>query len=281
MTNIPIPKNPTQVIEMLLANNDVVSANDCIRQWGLKIKLVNGKVVDMSDGTEAWLRRFITVDPDMLSLKDDVRKLAAESDEVLIYGETGTGKEIIARALHGERIGKFVAVNCAGLPRELIESELFGHMKGSFTGAIETKQGLMTIAKNGTLFLDEIGEMPIDVQGKLLRALQEKIIRKVGGNANEEISCRVVSATNKNLSEMVAAKQFRVDLYARLSTFELHTKPLRSRLSDVVPIVQTIDGGKELLEKFVGWGGLDYPFNIRSVQQIVRRYKILGKIPTK
>lgn len=278
----PPPKNALQVVEMLLKNGDIQSALDAIKNWGLKVKIENGRVIDVSDGTENWLSRFITCDPDMIALKDDVRKLAPEQDEVLIAGETGTGKELIARALHGERKGKFVAINCAGLPRELIESELFGHKQGAFTGAVATKQGLMAVARDGTLFLDEIGELPIDVQGKLLRALQEKLIRKVGDDKSEEINCRVVSATNRNLREMTAAKQFRVDLYARLSTFELHTKPLRDRQKDVVMILESLDGGKEFLDKCTDRTGLVadlIPFNVRSLQQIVRRYKVLGHIP--
>lgn len=276
---MPVPSKPLQVIEQLLKNNDPASALEFIKMWDLKVRIEHGRIIDMSNGIDAWLRRFITADTLMLELKDETRKLATEDDEVLITGETGTGKELLARALHGERTGKFVAINCAGLPKELIESELFGHEKGAFTGAINSKTGLMSVAKDGTLFLDEIGEMPVDVQGKLLRALQEKIIRKVGSNTSETINCRVVSATNRNLSEMCDTKHFRVDLYARLGVFELHTTPLRNRLCDVLPILQSLDGGKELSEKFNGWNTLTYPFNIRSLQAMCRRYKVLGKLP--
>jgi two-component system, NtrC family, response regulator len=235
-------------------------------------------------------RDFITVDSDMIELKKQVGKLCVPNDPVLIVGETGTGKEIIARALHGERKGAFVALNCAGLPETLIESELFGHVKGAFTGADRPKSGLMEAANGGTIFLDEIAEMDICVQPKLLRALQEKIVRRVGGTEDIKINCRVVCATNKNIEQMAFEhKTFRDDLYWRISTFILKTKPLCDRLCDVIPILTHLDSGEnkglllDIMDEFVA-PILQSPHvylrgNVRQLQQFVRRYYVLGEMP--
>ncbi len=201
----------------------------------------------------------------------------------MITGPTGTGKELLARALHGEREGRFVAVNCAGIPENLLESLLFGHVKGSFTGASDTRDGYFKQAKAGTLFLDEIGELKMELQGKLLRALQEKKITKVGGDKEEEVTCRVVCATNKLLKDMcfIEPPLFRIDLFARISTFELHTIPLKDRPEDIIPIIQSLEDGKEFLEKIgdISKVSIDTSLNVRSLKQYVRRYKVLGELP--
>lgn len=248
-------------------------------------------VVDTSDSTDAWLERFITRDPDMIKLKEDVKKLAAAKEDidqifsVLITGETGTGKELIARALHGERDGKFVAINCAGLPSELVESELFGYMPGAFTSASQKgREGLIKAASKGTLFMDEIGELPLQAQAKLLRTLQSKSIRKVGGEKDEQIDCRIVCATHRNLQTMTAMNEFRNDLYARISTFELHIAPLKNRTEDIIPIIESLPGGLDFLaalkNKNILMDSEMYPYNVRSLQKMVKQYKILGKIPS-
>ena len=282
-----MPSNPIAFINLLLDNGLVGQAEEKIKEWKLKIKIENGKIVDISNTTDAWLRKLITVDSRMMQLKDEVRKLAKEPYEVTIFGPTGTGKEIIARALHDDKEGRFIAINCAGLPENLLESELFGHVQGAFTGAIRTKPGLFSLANGGTLFLDEIGELPIDLQAKLLRALQEKIIRKVGGDKDEDVKdCRVICATHKNLWTLVAENKFRIDLFARITTFVLKTYGLDERPNDVIPIIESLDGGKEFLE---AWNKkphiagtpikLDTSLNVRSLQQHVLRYKVLGKLP--
>ena len=191
-----------------------------------------------SKGTEFWLSRFITRSSSMMTMKDNVRKLAPLSDVVLIQGDSGTGKELIARALHGERKGKFIPVNCAGFPEQLIESELFGHAKGAFTGADKDKQGLLAEAKDGTLFLDEIGDLSFVLQAKLLRAIQENKIRRVGDNNEQPITCRFVCATHHKLVDLVKANKFRDDLYWRISTFTLEIRPLKSRPDDIEPIIK-------------------------------------------
>lgn len=176
------------------------------------------------------LESFITQDPDMLLLKKQARHLSTKDVPVLIEGETGTGKELIAQILHTGKLGRLVAVNCAGISPQLLESEFFGHKKGSFTGAFTDRVGHFEMANNGTLFLDEIGELPIDLQAKLLRVLETKTITRVGESDERPINCRIVAATNRNLLEY---SSFRNDLYYRLSVIVLKTKPLRDRKDDI------------------------------------------------
>lgn len=204
-----------------------------------------------STGTIVQLERFITSDPDMLRLKEVVKKLANCDISVLILGETGTGKELLARALHGSReeSGKsFVPINCTGLPDYLMESELFGHVRGAFTDAKETKVGLIQEADGGTLFLDEIGDMPMHLQAKLLRVLQDKCIRRVGDNKLIPVNFRLVSATNKREEDLL--KYIREDIYWRLAGFTIKTKPLRDRpLEDAEMIAKRRDTYGKLTEK--------------------------------
>ncbi len=180
------------------------------------------------------------------SIRDALTSLtrAATSDAtVLLRGESGTGKELFARALHAlspRRDGPFVAINCAAIPAGLLESELFGHEKGAFTGAIARKPGRFEVAHRGTLFLDEIGELPLALQPKVLRALQERAFERLGGNATIQVDVRVVAATNRDLRAAVAARQFREDLFFRLEVFPVHIPPLRERLSDVPLIAQFV-----------------------------------------
>lgn len=168
-----------------------------------------------------------------------VSQVAASDSSVLILGETGTGKELIARALHNNSNRKdkvMVKVNCATLPANLVESELFGHEKGSFTGAFERKIGKFELAHNSTLFLDEVGELPLDLQVKLLRALQEKEIERVGGRVTIKTNLRIIAATNCNLQKDVQAGKFRADLYFRLNVIPIHLPPLRERKDDILSL---------------------------------------------
>lgn len=228
---------------------------------------------------ELHLDTFITIHEETLSMLNNARKIAVTKHEVLITGETGTGKEIIAKSMIGERIGHIRAVNCAGLPENLIESELFGHVKGAFTGAEREKQGLMAAAQDGVFFLDEVGELPLQMQAKLLRALQEKRIRRVGGSVDEDINCKFVCATHRDLKKMVKEGTFRQDLYARIGTLELDILPLHKRTVDVIPITKSLPNGEKFLSEFefaLVQGKLDLSLNVRSLQQWVIRFDVFG-----
>lgn len=285
----PSPQIPTEAqLKLMLSNGpeliDLVNKN--IETFKLPYTVeINpetgfGILKDTLPPGELYLKTFITEEQDTLQMKEDARKMYVTNYEVLITGETGTGKEIIAKSMIGSRKGPIKAVNCAGFPEHLIESELFGHVKGAYTGADREKQGLMSSATDGVMFLDEIGELPMPIQAKLLRALQEKRIRKVGSNMDEEINCKFVCATHRDLRKMVEAGSFRKDLYARISTLELDIKPLLpDRKCDLVPITKSLKGGDKFLEKYQSElleGFLDLSLNVRSLQQHVIRFNVLG-----
>lgn len=256
----------------------------------------NAKIYSLA--CEEWLDKYIGDCPSVLTLKENVRKLAIEDDPVLIIGPSGTGKELIARALHGSRNGKFEAINCTALPSELIESELFGHEKGAFTGAVDKRLGKFVSAWGGTLFLDEIGDMPLLMQAKLLRVLQEKEVTPLGSDKITKINCRVVAATNRTLAQLRDELHFRDDLFWRLSTFTLYTKSISERLDDFHSIMDYL-GGEEIMNKFDSFVAPRNSFepvtlicnskyyevfgklegNVRQLQSIIRRYKVLGELP--
>jgi DNA-binding NtrC family response regulator len=181
----------------------------------------------------------------MQHVRSLIAKVAPANSTVLILGETGTGKELVARALHDQSLRAempFVAINCGGLPENLIESELFGHRKGSFTGAEEHRVGLFEVAGGGTLFLDEVGELPKPVQAKLLRFLESGEIRRVGENESFTCDVRVICATHRQLDEMIQQDQFRDDLWFRINTFEIHLPPLRDRKEDIPELARHLAG---------------------------------------
>lgn len=181
-------------------------------------------------------RKILGASPPIQALLTMIQRVASSRTNVLIVGESGTGKELVARMIHDispARDKPFVPINCGAIPENLIESEMFGHKKGSFTGAVSDKTGLFETAHTGTLFLDEVGELPLALQVKLLRALQEKVIRKVGGNDDIKVDVRVIAATNRNLEEAIAKGSFREDLYYRLNVLLIKTPPLRDRKSDI------------------------------------------------
>jgi two-component system response regulator PilR (NtrC family) len=172
-----------------------------------------------------------------------IERLARSQAPVHIAGESGTGKELVARLIHsrGPRAqGPFVPVNCGAIPTELMESEFFGHLKGSFTGALKDKTGLFQAAENGTLFLDEVADLPLHMQVKMLRALQERAVRPVGSESEVQVNVRIISATHKNLGELVARGSFRQDLFYRLNVIEVHAPPLRSRADDIPQLAEHI-----------------------------------------
>lgn len=187
--------------------------------------------------------RLLGESPPMRALRNQIGKLARSQAPVYISGESGSGKELVARLIHeqGPRIERpFVPVNCGAIPTELMESEFFGHKKGSFTGAIEDKQGLFQAASGGTLFLDEVADLPMPMQVKLLRAIQEKAVRAVGGQQEIGVDVRILCATHKDLAAEVGAGRFRQDLYYRLNVIELRVPPLRERREDIPLLAERI-----------------------------------------
>jgi PAS domain S-box-containing protein len=219
-----------------------------------------------------------------------VEAVAATTANVLILGESGVGKEMIARAIHceSERAGKpLIKVNCASVPKELFESEFFGHVRGAFTGAHKDRVGRLQLANSGTLFLDEVGEIPIALQGKLLRALQEQEFERVGDDVTTRVDVRVVAATNRNLEEEVAAGRFREDLYYRLSVFPMELPPLRERTEDIASLakhfVDTIcaelgRGPLALTKRHIAMlQNHQWPGNIRELKNVIERAIILTK----
>jgi transcriptional regulator with PAS, ATPase and Fis domain len=193
------------------------------------------------DGTRA-MSELLGESPPMLELKELLVRVAESQASVLITGESGTGKEVIARMIHqkGPRADRpFLALNCSAMPEHLIESELFGHLRGSFTDAKADKQGLFVLANHGTLFLDEIGDMPLALQTKLLRVLEERTVRPVGGSKEQPIDLRLISATHRDLEDAITQGQFREDLHFRLNVIHVALPPLRARGADVLLIAQS------------------------------------------
>lgn len=233
--------------------------------------------------TEAILDKYITQHPDMLKAKNLVRMLEPINDPVLIHGESGTGKEMLAQALHGSREGKFVAVNCPAISGDLMCSEFFGHIKGAFTGAVTDKIGKFQAAHNGTLFIDEIGDMQPNMQAALLRVLQENVITRVGANEEIEVNARIVCATNRDLTEMVANGTFRLDLYFRLNTFEITTLPLRQRPDDIPLLIkhwESLDSFRRNTKPFPTADIAKAPLrgNVRELNQLYKRWRTLGEL---
>ena len=186
------------------------------------------------------IENIIAESAEMQDTCEMIKKVAPSDTTILIYGESGTGKELVAKAIHSysnRNKGDFLAVNCAALPEALLESEMFGHVKGSFTGASSNKTGLFEAANSGTIFLDEVGSIPLAVQGKLLRVLQEKEVRAVGSNKTVKINARVLAATNVPLEQLIQEGSFREDLYYRLSVIPINIKPLRERPDDILPLI--------------------------------------------
>jgi len=237
-------------------------------------------------------RRFEQVigkSPALESVLEQVERVAPTDSTVLIQGETGTGKELIARAVHNIslRCGRpFVKLNCAAIPLDLLESELFGHEKGAFTGAIAQKVGRFEMADKGTLFLDEVGDIPPALQPKLLRVLQEQEFERLGGNRTHQVDVRLVAATNRDLTKMVKRGEFRIDLYYRLNVFPISLPPLRERREDIPTLVaHFVDiysrrTGKQIdeipVETLAGLSSYQWPGNIRELQNMIERAVILS-----
>ena len=226
--------------------------------------------------------------PNFLAVVEQLGTVAPVDCAVLFRGETGTGKEVFARAIHDastRRQRRFVAINCAAIPAPLIESELFGHERGAFTGALMNRIGRFQCADGGTLFLDEIGELPIELQPKLLRAIQEHEFDRLGSSQTTRVDVRIVAATNQNLEQMIAERRFRMDLYYRLNVFPILLPPLRERASDIPLLIdhflRTIGGryGKSIDhisdDVMAAIMSYDWPGNIRELQNFIERSVIL------
>jgi len=243
------------------------------------------------DSTEKIYRldNMLTKSPAMLNIFQLIPRIASSPSSVLISGESGTGKELVARAIHNLGVRKdkpFVVINCGGIPENLLESELFGHKRGAFTGADREKQGLFAIANKGTIFLDEIGELPMTLQVKLLRVVQQKSFTSLGDTKEIKVDVRIVVATNRDLEKEVMARRFREDLYYRLNVIRIHIPPLRERPEDIPLLVQyfldkyskeqnkTVQGISnfvmEALQKY------SFPGNVRELENIIERSTALA-----
>jgi formate hydrogenlyase transcriptional activator len=237
-------------------------------------------------------RRFeqlIGNSPALESVLGHVERVAPTDSTVLLLGETGTGKELIARAIHNisARCGRpYVKLNCAAIPFDLLESELFGHERGAFTGAIAQKIGRFEMADKGTLFLDEVGDIPLALQSKLLRVLQEQEFERLGSTRTHQVDVRLVAATNRDLAEMVKRGEFRSDLYCRLNVFPITLPPLRARRQDIPDLVQHFVEiysrrmGKQIervpAETMSAFTSYEWPGNVRELQNFVERSMILS-----
>jgi len=252
-----------------------------------QLELENSRLKERLRDQEGLEGEILGTSRPMIELMAMVDKVAASEAPVLITGESGTGKELVARALH-ERSnrghGPFVAINCGAIPENLLESELFGHEKGAFTGAHAMRKGRLEYADGGTLLLDEIGEMPLHLQVKLLRFLQERTIERVGGHKTIEVDVRVVSATNTDLEEAIQGKAFREDLYFRLNTIQLHIPPLRERGQDAELMAKAFakryvreSGSKAALtrEAIDAILAYDWPGNVRELENRIKRAVIV------
>ena len=235
------------------------------------------------------LENIIAESPSMRKVCEMIERVAPTDATVLIYGESGTGKELVAMAIHStsrRKAKNFMGINCAALPEPLMESELFGHVKGAFTGASADKEGLFEVLSGGTLLLDEIASMPMGIQAKLLRVLQDKEIRRVGGNENIPVDLRVLAATNRHLESLIGQGAFRQDLYYRLSVIPIEIKPLRERTEDILPLVyhflhRELGEGNELptvdhevvniLESY------SWPGNVRELENAIKHVLTFNK----
>jgi two-component system response regulator PilR (NtrC family) len=270
-----IRKSPAMVDEIKLA----------IRRSLEKVSLSRQNFALKRDAaTRNSLDNIIGVSTAMERLKDTIRTVASTQSTVLIYGESGTGKELVARAVHScspRAAEPFVSINCGAFPETLLESELFGYVKGAFTGANQNKRGLFEVADCGTIFLDEIGEMSLSMQVKLLRVLQERCVRPVGGTAEVAIDVRVIAATNRDLERQIAENGFREDLYYRLNVIPIVVPPLRERREDVPLLVNHFvkkyakSAGRSIAqvlpESLTQLSGYEWPGNVRQLENTIER----------
>lgn len=247
------------------------------------LKSLVNKALMLYQSPEKTDTSLIGDSPEIDALRSDIKKLARSQAPVFIHGESGVGKELVAHLIHtyGPRSsGPFIAVNCGAVPNELMESEFFGHVKGSFTGAIDDKKGLFEAAEGGTLFLDEVAELPLSMQVKLLRAIQEKSIKRVGETKERPVDARILSASNKDLLEEITEGRFRQELYYRINVIELRVPSLKEHAEDIEPITQNFlsslsqEHDRELTitqEALNALSNYDFPGNVRELENILER----------
>jgi len=269
------PDHLTVIIERALENRRLLAENSLLREE-LAQSLGFSEIIGQNDKMKEVSRL--------------IQKVAGSDTSVLLQGESGTGKELFARAIHNlspRRDKPYVAINCAAIPRELLENELFGSEKGAYTSSVARKMGKFEIADSGTIFLDEIGDMDISLQAKLLRVLQQKCFERLGGNKSVNVDVRVIAATNMDLADMINKKQFREDLYYRLSVFPITIPPLRERCDDIKPLAEYFMGkycremkktakslsreALNLMEKY------HWPGNVRELENTIERSIILAE----
>jgi transcriptional regulator with GAF, ATPase, and Fis domain len=287
-----------RVHRMLVASKDVTERKRAERK--LRATLAeNARLRDELERERDYLReevnismnfgRIIGRSPALKHTLSQVEAVAQTPANVLVLGESGVGKELVARAIHARSPGSsapLVKVNCASIPKELFESEFFGHVKGAFTGAHRDRVGRFQLADGGTIFLDEVGEIPIELQGKLLRVLQEREFERVGDDITRSVDVRVIAATNRNLEELIVAGKFREDLFYRLSVFPIEVPPLRKRPEDVMQLAQHFlesichDFGKAPLKltrsQAAAISEYDWPGNVRELKNVIERAVILS-----
>jgi formate hydrogenlyase transcriptional activator len=251
---------------------------------GSSVEYANRIPLSEQDSGERRFEQIIGDSPSLEYALAEVERVAPTDTTVLVLGETGTGKELISRAIHNvsPRCGRpFVKLNCAAIPFDLLESELFGHEKGAFTGAIAQKVGRFEMAHTGTLFLDEIGDLPLALQPKLLRVLQDQEFERLGSGRTHRVNVRLVAATHRNLGEMVNRNEFRSDLYYRLNVFPIAVPPLRERRQDIAQLVRHFVEffsrrmGKRIehipAETLAAFSAYSWPGNVRELQNLVER----------
>jgi PAS domain S-box-containing protein len=278
---VPILNEKGEIDLVVITSTQV----ETIKMMKAKEEIAESKSTqEMTDGAQ-----IITNSGKIKSILEFCKKVAPTDSNILILGESGTGKSVLAQYIHKisrRKNGPFLAINCAAIPEELLESELFGYAKGAFTGASKSgKQGLIEAANGGTLFLDEIGEMPLSVQAKLLQVIQEKQFIPVGSNKVKNVDIRIMAATNKNLSDMVKGKAFREDLFYRLNVIDIHLPPLSERKEDIVPLIynflnkfnQKYNENKvisdECLNILIHYS---WPGNIRQLENLMERLVIVS-----
>jgi two-component system response regulator PilR (NtrC family) len=291
---------PTLPVAVISAHGNMETAIDALKSGAFDFiskpielsqlrELVETAISLTSDPQTPDNVQLLGISSEMESIREQISKLARSMAPVHIHGESGTGKELVARLIHSNgphAEHRFIAINCSAVPPDLMESEFFGHTKGSFTGAVSDKPGLFEAADGGTLFLDEIADLPMPMQAKLLRAIQERAIRPVGSHSEKEINCRILSATHKSLAKLVSEGVFREDLYYRINVIELVVPPLREHLEDL-PLLSEHALKKiaarnrtspstlsdEALSKIMQY---NFPGNIRELENILERSSALS-----